>query len=123
MAQRHPHVFGNAVVPGSGEVLTRWDEIKKWEKAGKGWTEAYLPDSIEMRYEDENGVVLSCGVRARKALFYKAFAGSYFLSGSVKNRHFLRKWCSKWCSKKSVGHGKNINKRCGNLGDLINLIV
>lgn len=54
MAQRHPHVFGNAVVPGSGEVLTRWDEIKKWEKAGKGWTEAYLPDSIEMRYEDEN---------------------------------------------------------------------
>ena len=45
------------------------------------------------------GVVLSCGVRARKALFYKAFAGSYFLSGSVKNRHFLRKWCSKWCSK------------------------
>ena len=41
----------------------------------------------------------SCGVRARKALFYKAFAGSYFLSGSVKNRHFLRKWCSKWCSK------------------------
>ena len=42
---------------------------------------------------------VSCGVRARKALFYKAFAGSYFLSGSVKNRHFLRKWCSKWCSK------------------------
>ena len=53
MVQRHPHVFGNAVVLGSGEVLTRWDEIKKWEKAGKGWTEAYLPDSIEMRYEDE----------------------------------------------------------------------
>ena len=45
------------------------------------------------------GVVLSCGVRARKALFYKVFAGSYFLSGSVKNRHFLKKWCSKWCSK------------------------
>ena len=41
------------------------------------------------------GVVLSCGVRARKALFYKVFAGSCFLSGSVKNRHFERKWCSK----------------------------
>uniref|UniRef100_UPI0032089DC6 hypothetical protein n=1 Tax=Thomasclavelia spiroformis TaxID=29348 RepID=UPI0032089DC6 len=49
------------------------------------------------------GVVLSCGVRARKALFYKDFAGSYFLSGSVKNRLFLRKWCSKWCSKMVVG--------------------
>lgn len=58
------------------------------------------------------GVVLSCGVRARKALFYKAFAGSYFLSGSVKNRHFLRKWCSKWCSKIAVRDvGRDGNKR------------
>ena len=30
---------------------------------------------------------LSCGVRTRGALFYKVFAGSVFLSGSVK-------WCS-----------------------------
>ena len=37
------------------------------------------------------GVVLSCGVRVRKALFYKAFTGAYFLSGSAKNRHFERK--------------------------------
>ena len=42
-------------------------------------------------------MVLSCGVRARKALFYKVFAGSYFLYEGVKNRHFKRKWCSKWC--------------------------
>ena len=35
-----------------------------------------------------------CGVRARKALFYKASAGSNFLSGSVKWCVFLRKWCS-----------------------------
>ena len=35
MAQRHPHVFGNAVVLGSGEVLTRWDEIKKWRRREK----------------------------------------------------------------------------------------
>lgn len=47
-------------------------------------------------------VVLSCGVRARGALFYKVSAGSVFLSGNVKNRHFLKKWCSKWCSKKEV---------------------
>ncbi len=45
------------------------------------------------------GAVLSCGVRARKALFYKAFTGSYFWSGSVKNRHFE----SKWCSEMTVG--------------------
>ena len=38
--------------------------------------------------------VLSCGVRACKALFYKASAGSDFLSGSVKWCGFLRKWCS-----------------------------
>ena len=37
----------DAVVSGSGEVLTRWDEIKKWEKAGKEWTEAYLPEAFE----------------------------------------------------------------------------
>lgn len=43
-------------------------------------------------------VVLSCGVRACGALFYRVFAGSDFLAGSVKNRQFLRKWCSKWCN-------------------------
>ena len=47
MVRRHPHVFGDAVVSGSGEVLTRWDEIKKWEKAGKEWTEVYLPEAFE----------------------------------------------------------------------------
>ena len=52
---------------------------------------------------------MSCGVRARKALFYKVFAGSYFLSGSVKNRHFERKWCSKWCSEKNPGIEDIIN--------------
>ena len=51
-------------------------------------------------------VVLSCGVRARKALFYKVFAGSAFLSGSVKWCRFLRKWCSKWCSGMTVGGWK-----------------
>ena len=47
MVRRHPHVFGNAVVSDSGEVLTKWDEIKKQEKAGKEWTEAYLPEAFE----------------------------------------------------------------------------
>lgn len=47
MVRRHPHVFGEAVVSDSGEVLTRWDEIKKQEKAGKEWTENYLPEAFE----------------------------------------------------------------------------
>lgn len=47
MVRRHPHVFGEAVVSGSGEVLARWDEIKKQEKAGKEWAEAYLPEAFE----------------------------------------------------------------------------
>lgn len=29
---RHPHVFGNTSVSGSGEVLQNWDKIKKAEK-------------------------------------------------------------------------------------------
>jgi len=28
-------------------VLKKWDEIKKQEKAGKEWTEAYLPAAFE----------------------------------------------------------------------------
>lgn len=47
MVRRHPHVFGEAVVSDSGEVLTRWDEIKKQEKAGKEWTENYLTEAFE----------------------------------------------------------------------------
>ena len=47
MIRRHPHVFGNAVFSDSGEVLTKWDEIKRQEKAGKEWTEEYLPAAFE----------------------------------------------------------------------------
>ena len=47
MIRRHPHVFGEAVVSDSGEMLTKWDEIKKQEKAGKEWTEDYLPAAFE----------------------------------------------------------------------------
>lgn len=47
MIRRHPHVFGEATVSGSDEVLTKWDEIKKEEKAGKEWTEAYLPAAFD----------------------------------------------------------------------------
>lgn len=32
MVRRHPHVFGNASVSGSGEVLVQWEKIKANEK-------------------------------------------------------------------------------------------
>lgn len=47
MVRRHPHVFGQETVNQSGEVVTRWNDIKKAEKAGKEWTEAYLPKAFE----------------------------------------------------------------------------
>ena len=46
MIRRHPHVFGEEHIDTSGAVLNRWEEIKKLEKAGKEWTEAYLPGAF-----------------------------------------------------------------------------
>jgi MazG family protein len=36
MVRRHPHVFGQAQVSGSAEVLRSWDEIKAAEKRAAG---------------------------------------------------------------------------------------
>ena len=47
MIRRHPHVFKSDTVNDSGEVLTRWADIKKQEKAGKEWTEDYLPGAFD----------------------------------------------------------------------------
>lgn len=35
LVRRHPHVFGDVKVSGSGEVLRNWNQIKEGEKAGK----------------------------------------------------------------------------------------
>lgn len=35
MIHRHPHVFGNVVVEGTGEVLSNWESIKTEEKQRK----------------------------------------------------------------------------------------
>ena len=32
LVYRHPHVFGDVTVSGTGEVLSNWDELKKTEK-------------------------------------------------------------------------------------------
>jgi len=36
LVRRHPHVFGEVEVEGSGEVLVNWAAIKKDERAGRG---------------------------------------------------------------------------------------
>lgn len=36
LVRRHPHVFGDVVVDGAGEVLTNWDAIKAQERSEKG---------------------------------------------------------------------------------------
>lgn len=40
MIRRHPHVFGNVVVDGAGEVLTNWDAIKRGEKGNQTLSQA-----------------------------------------------------------------------------------
>lgn len=47
MVRRHPHVFGEPVKDDAGEPLTEWSAIKAWEKRGREWEEAYLPDAFE----------------------------------------------------------------------------
>ncbi len=47
MIRRHPHVFGKPMLSDQGEPLTDWEAIKRQEKAGKEWTEAYLPRALE----------------------------------------------------------------------------
>ncbi len=58
MIRRHPHVFGNAAVKDSTEVLTAWEEIKAKEKEGKEDLSAYL-----MQAFDESGELID---RARR---------------------------------------------------------
>jgi len=35
LIRRHPHVFGDVVASGAGEVLTNWEQIKAEERAAK----------------------------------------------------------------------------------------
>ncbi|MBE5884675.1 MAG: MazG family protein [Lachnospiraceae bacterium] len=44
MVRRHPHVFGDVTVSGSGQVLENWEEIKKKEKEGKSYVSTPLKD-------------------------------------------------------------------------------
>ena len=47
MIRRHPHVFAEESMDTSSQVLKRWEEIKREEKAGKEWMDAQLPSAFE----------------------------------------------------------------------------
>ena len=51
MIRRHPHVFGDTKVSGSGEVLKNWEEIKAKEKEGKTDVTEYLPRAFDESIE------------------------------------------------------------------------
>lgn len=48
MTRRHPHVFGSEGERTSGEVKTRWEEIKAEEKAAKGVASASILDDVPL---------------------------------------------------------------------------
>ncbi len=45
LVRRHPHVFGDVTVSGSGEVVRNWDQIKEAERRAKGERAARPPAS------------------------------------------------------------------------------
>ncbi len=46
LIRRHPHVFGDVTVDGTGAVLANWDAIKAQEKAAKGITQVHPLDGV-----------------------------------------------------------------------------
>lgn len=46
IVRRHPHVFGNTVVDGVGNVLQNWEKIKADERESKGDAETGLMDGL-----------------------------------------------------------------------------
>jgi XTP/dITP diphosphohydrolase/tetrapyrrole methylase family protein/MazG family protein len=46
LVRRHPHVFGDASVSGTGEVLANWEQIKMQEKDGAGRTRKSVLEGV-----------------------------------------------------------------------------
>ena len=59
---RHPHVFGDVTVTGTGEVLANWDELKKKEKH-----QATAADSVDaVARKEELGDLLFAAVNVAR---------------------------------------------------------
>ena len=46
LVRRHPHVFGDLAVDGTGEVLKNWEAIKRAERAQEGERETSVLDGV-----------------------------------------------------------------------------
>ncbi len=46
LVRRHPHVFGDTTVSGTGEVLRNWEQIKQQERAGQGEARRSVLDGV-----------------------------------------------------------------------------
>lgn len=53
LTRRHPHIFGDAIADTPEQVMTRWDSIKREEKAGKGILEGIAPTLPALTYADK----------------------------------------------------------------------
>ena len=49
MVRRHPHVFGEATVSDTGEILTKWEDIKKQENREKSGQTNICPEPLRKR--------------------------------------------------------------------------
>lgn len=47
MIRRHPHVFGEVTVSGTGEVLKNWEAIKARERQGKADDSGFLEQAFD----------------------------------------------------------------------------
>jgi tetrapyrrole methylase family protein/MazG family protein len=57
LVRRHPHVFGDVQVSGSGEVLQNWEQIKRAEKQAKAETKAREKEPHGLSAEGNHGTV------------------------------------------------------------------
>jgi tetrapyrrole methylase family protein/MazG family protein len=58
LVRRHPHVFGEVIVDGTGEVLRNWDAIKKQEKAERAASKAGTEAGAGAGTEDSEDVAI-----------------------------------------------------------------
>ncbi len=49
LVRRHPHVFGDTEVSGTGEVLRNWEQIKQQERAGQSAERRSVLDGVPRR--------------------------------------------------------------------------
>ena len=68
LVRRHPHVFGDEVVGGTGDVLRNWEAIKRAERAERGEAEASpsaldgVPDALPALLQAERVQQKAAGI-------------------------------------------------------------